>query len=100
MDLKYLLGQIQTDGGNLLHGTAPFHVVVATTTLWHSDAAIAGPFHTSKKPGQVSLEISFTCDTNPRGRSFRHKAVKWSLAKELAFFTSGIDPNQHRSRRM
>jgi hypothetical protein len=50
MDLKYLLGQIQTDGGNLLHGTAPFHVVVATTTLWHSDAAIAGPFHTSKKP--------------------------------------------------
>src|ERR1035437_320370 len=35
---------------NLLHGTAPFHVVVATTTLWHSDAAIAGPFHTSKKP--------------------------------------------------
>jgi hypothetical protein len=34
--------------GNLLHGTAPFHVVVATPTLWHSDAAIAGPFHTSK----------------------------------------------------
>jgi hypothetical protein len=26
----------------------------ATTTLWHIDAAIAGPFHTSKKPGQVS----------------------------------------------
>jgi len=48
MHLKYLLGQIQTDGGNLLHETAPFHVVVATTTLWHSDAAIAGPFHTSK----------------------------------------------------
>jgi hypothetical protein len=43
MDLKYLLGQIQPDGGNLLHGTAPFHVVVATTTLWHTDAAIAGP---------------------------------------------------------
>src|SRR5476649_2866706 len=49
MDLKYVLGQIQADGGNLFHGTAPFHVVVATTTLWHSDAEIAGPFHTSKK---------------------------------------------------
>jgi hypothetical protein len=35
-------------GVNLLHGTAPFHVVVATTTLWHIDAAIAGPFHISK----------------------------------------------------
>ena len=34
--------------GNLLHGTAPFHVVVATTTLWYIDAAIAGPFHISK----------------------------------------------------
>jgi hypothetical protein len=33
---------------NLLHGTAPFHVVVATTTLWHIDAAIVGPFRISK----------------------------------------------------
>jgi hypothetical protein len=33
MDLKNLLGQIQPDGGNLLHGTAPFHVVVARTAV-------------------------------------------------------------------
>ena len=46
MDLKNLLGQIQPDGGNLLHGTAPFHVVVATTALWHIDPVIAGPFRT------------------------------------------------------
>jgi hypothetical protein len=31
----------------LMCGTALFHVVVATTTLWHSDAAITGPFRTS-----------------------------------------------------
>jgi hypothetical protein len=33
--------------GFLMYATAPFHAVVATTTLWHSDAAIAGPFRTS-----------------------------------------------------
>src|SRR5579863_5820958 len=55
VNLKYLLGQIQTNGGNLFHGSAPCHVVVATTTLWHTDAVIAGPFHTSKRANQVTL---------------------------------------------
>jgi len=37
-------------------------VVVATTTLWHSDAAIAGPFHTSKKPsGQTGVFGTHKC---------------------------------------
>ena len=46
MNLENLLGQIQTDGGNLLHGTVPPLVAFqTTTTFWHFDAGGAGPFH-------------------------------------------------------
>jgi hypothetical protein len=34
MDLKNLLGQIQPDGANLLHGTAPCIVALRTTTTF------------------------------------------------------------------
>src|ERR1035437_9300788 len=69
MDLKNLLGQIQPDGGNLLHGTAPFHVVVATTALWHIDPVIAGPFRTINQGIRASdnqnspEQFPYTCKT-------------------------------------
>ena len=42
MNLENLLGQVQTDGGNLLHGTAPFVWACRTDTPWHSDAGSGG----------------------------------------------------------
>jgi hypothetical protein len=83
--LKYLLGQIQPDGGNQFHGMARFHVVVTTTTLWHTDAVIAGPFHTSKRAGQVGPRISL-CQA--QGSGDKTQLTDSAIPKQISFISS------------
>ena len=76
----------------MMHGTAPFHVVVATTALWHTDVAIAGPFHTSKNPSGQDEQVEIVDNSEHADNALIF------VCQQLADFGRSGNGEQHGQR--